>query len=116
MRNDLHYTTYEWFLVAGNNENVNKIDYYNNMVSFWKYQKPSNLLELVCLGILIRSNWIFLTTNCADELKPYDDIVIQYGGYAIHNTFPTNIKIVGKELIESRSKYSILYVSNSIFH
>ena len=86
------------------------------MVSFWKYGKPRYPLEFLCLGILIRSNWIFLTTICADKWGPFDDIVIQYGGYAIHNIFLEESKILDKKVVTPGSKFSIVYVSNSTFY
>ena len=81
------------------------------MVSFWRSQKKSHPSELICLGILIRSNWVLLTTNCADKLKPFGDIVIEYGVYAIFDDFPKESKIVDIKLVESKSRFSIVYVS-----
>ena len=82
------------------------------MVSFWKYQKPPNPLEFICLGILIRSNWIFVAKSCADNLEPFGDIVIEYGVYNIHNISPKASKIVNKTSLPPRSRFSIVYVSN----
>ena len=84
------------------------------MVSFWKHQKPPDPLEFICLGILIRSNWIFVTTNCADKLEPFSDIVIEYGVYTIHNISPKSSKIVNKTSLPPNYRFSIVYVSNFI--
>ena len=85
------------------------------MVSFWNNQKPPESSVLLCLGVLIRSDWILLTTNCAAKLDPFEDIVIEYGGYTIHNFITEESKITGKQSIDSSSKFTILHVSNSTF-
>ena len=114
IKNDLHQTTYKFFFVAGNGENdkIRTIELCTVMVSFWRPQKKSHPSELICLGILIRSNWILLTTKCAEKLEPSSDIVIKYGIYAIHNIFPEESKIVNITLLLSNSVFSIVYVSN----
>ena len=87
------------------------------MVSFWKYQKPPNSSELICLGILIRSNWVFLTTNCAKEVKRLGtNTAIEYGGYAAKGTLPEFININCIKEVDSLSKFSIVFVSNSTLH
>ena len=81
------------------------------MVSLWKRLEESKPLKLICLGILIRPNWIITTTQCASKSTPFNDTMIQFGGYAVQNILPDETKIVYKEEVNSRSQFSILYVS-----
>ena len=106
------------FLCAGNNESdkIRKIDFYNIMVSFWRRQEVSKPLKLICLGILIKSNLIFLTAHCAEKLKPANKILIKSGGYAIHNILQNEMEIVNREKLHPHSMFSIVYVSNSTYH
>ena len=73
-------------------------------------------LELLCLGILIKSNLILLTAHCAEKMKPANKIVIKSGGYAIHNILPNEMEVANHEKAHPHSMFSIVYVSNSTFH
>ena len=86
------------------------------MVSLWRRQELPKPLELICLGILIKSNLIFLTVHCAEKLKPPNKIVIKSGGYAIHNILPNEMEVANQEKVHPHSMFSIVYVSNSTFH
>ena len=87
------------------------------MVSFWELENPRNLPKLICLGIFIRSNWIFLTTNCAKEVERMGaNTTIEYGGYAAENTLPDFINMNCIKGVNSLSKFSIVFVSNSTLH
>ena len=96
---------------------ISKIDYYNIMVSFWRHQNSTESSELICLGIFVRSNWIFLTTHCAKELIQLGkNTVIEYGGYATKHTLPEFINMDCIKEVHSLSKFSIVLVSNSTLH
>ena len=86
------------------------------MVSVWKNQKPPESSVLLCLGVLVRSDWILLTTKCVAKLDPFEDIVIEYGGYTIHNFNLKGSKIENKDSLDYDSKFTIVHVSNSTFY
>ena len=86
------------------------------MVSIWRRQEVPKPLELICLGILIKSNLIFLTAHCAEKLKPPNKIVIKSGGYAIHDRLPNEIEVANQEKVHPDSVFSIVYVSNFTFY
>ena len=85
------------------------------MVSVWRQEVPRRL-KFMCLGILIKSNLVFLTTHCAERLKPANKIVINSGGYAIHNILPNEMEVDNQEKVHPLSMFSIVYVSNFTFH
>ena len=84
------------------------------MVSFWELQNPRNPPNLICLGIFIRSNWIFLTTNCANKVERIGaNTTIKYGGYAAESIMPDFINKDCIKQVHSLSQFSIVFVSDS---
>ena len=107
------------FLGAGNNENdeISNTDFVNIIVSFWELLNSRNPPKLICLGIFLRSNWIFLTTNCAKEVERIGaNTIIEYGGYAAEGISPGFINMDCIKQVHSLSKFSIVFVSNSTSH
>ena len=71
----------------------------------------------MCLGIFIRLNWIFLTTDCTKKLKPpYDKIFMKYGLNASEGRIPDYINIVDIKEVDKLSEFSIMFVSNPTIH
>ena len=87
------------------------------MVSLWR-QKIKELKEFMCLGIFIRLNWIFLTTECKEKLTPFhdDDIFMKYGLNAREERIPDYINIVDIKEVDTLSEFSIMFVSNPTIH
>ena len=106
--------TYKNFFCADNNESgkVRRIGFYNIMVALWQNPFPFMPSTLLCLGVLIRPNRLFVTTQCASMLKSFCHIRIEFGGYAVHEVQSPKTRIVSKEEVSSPSKFSILHVSN----
>ena len=97
-------------LGTGKNENgeISKTGLESLMVSFWSH----NMKELICLGIFIKFNWVFLTTQCKKKLEDCSNIAVRYGFKASEDHIPDNMhNDRGKEL-DTLSKFSILFVSN----
>ena len=107
----------KFFLFADKNTSgkIRRIEFYNIMVSLWQRPLPCKPSKFICLGVLIRSNRIFVTTLCASRLTSYNDTMIKFEGYAVHDVLSPETKIVSEEEVCAGSKFSILYVSNSTF-
>ena len=108
---------YKIFLFADNNERgkIRRIEFYNIMVSLWQRPLPCKPSKLICSGVLIRPNRIFVTTQCASKLTSFNDTMIQFEGYAVHDVLSPETMIVSEEEVYAASKFSILYVSNCTF-
>ena len=106
------------FLCAGNSGcgMTRKIDFNKIIVSFWARKKRLEPLELICLGFFVRSSWIFLTSTCAQELEAYGDTIIKSASEDIQKTLSEETKIKNFEIIEAQSKFSIAYVSNTMYN
>ena len=108
----------EYFLCAGNSGcgMIRKIDFDKIIVSLWSHKGASEALQLICLGFFVRSNWILLTKNCADELEAYGDTIIKSASDDIQKTLSKGSKIKNFQIIEAQSKFSIAYVSNTMYN
>ena len=98
-------------LGAGEGE-ISETELESLMVSFWSH----NTEKLICLGIFIRFNWVFLTTQCKKDLENFSNIAVRYGFKASEDRIPDNIHTDGEKELDSLSKFSILFVSNPSIH
>ena len=108
----------EYFLCAGNSGcgMIRNIDFDKIIVSLWSRKGVSEALQLICLGFFVRSNWIFLTKDCADDLEAYGDTIIKSPSNNVEKILSKGTKIIKFERVDALSKFSIAYVSNSTFH
>ena len=64
---------------------------------------------ILCLGALIKSNWIFTTTQCSKKLGPLGEVGILTGINKITDC-PEKI-LNSKQPLREKSEFSILIVS-----
>ena len=88
-------------------------DYINILVSLWEIisEKEYNIL---CLGALITSYLVFITTQCSDQLEPLSEVGVLTGINDITDC-PDTI-LYSKQRLREYSKFSILIVSIHIWH
>ena len=101
-------------LDAENTETVeiNKDEYLNVVVSFWKKDLQLEKVML-CVGALIKSNWIFVTYECSLILYPRNEIGVQTR--TMHSNKIDPVLIIEREQeIPGHSRFTILVVSSSI--
>ena len=98
-------------LGAGKGE-ISETELESLMVSFSSH----NTEELICLGIFIRLNWVFLTTQCKKDLEKVSNIAVRYGYKANEDRIPDNMHTDGGKELDTLSKFSILFVSNLTIH
>ena len=85
-------------------------DYTNILVSLWKMVSEKEYY-ILCIGALIKSNWIFVTTQCSDKLNPLEDVGILTGMNKPSDT-PERI-LSSKKPFRDNSEFIILVVSIS---
>ena len=95
------------FLGAANGDEVevSQHDYNNVIVSFWKDRT-------LCIGALIRSDWVLVTHECHNILLRFPEFIILFGGFAMEGFFPA-VNIASVAVIHTQSKFLILIVSSS---
>ena len=87
------------------NVQISEEDYKNGIVIL-RTQINKNQRRTVGLGTLISSEWVLITDECFEKLKPFQHITAAIGSEL------TEITIVGyQELLQER-KFYILIVSN----
>ena len=80
---------------------------FNVIISFWD---SSNVL--LCLGALFETKKVLINSDCADRLKPLNQIsVISGSRYFKNNTAVFTLKDI--EPLHAISKYYLVHVSNS---
>ena len=94
------------------NSEISKTDLESLMVSFWFH----NMQGMICLGIFIRFDWVLLTTQCKKDLEKVGNIAVRYGYKANEDRIPDNMHTDGGKKLDTLSKFSILFVSNSSIH
>ena len=102
------------FLDAENTERVeiNKDEYLNVIVSFWKKDLKIEKVML-CVGALIKLNWVFVTFECSQILHPRNEIGVQTRTMYSNEIDP--VLIIDREhKITGQSRFTILVVSSFI--
>ena len=85
-------------------------EYINILVSLWRMLSDKEYY-ILCLGALIKSNLIFLTTQCSKNLNPFKDVGILTG---MNNPLDTPERILnGPQPLRKNSEFTILVVSIS---
>ena len=69
-------------------------------------------IDMLYVGALIRSNWIFVLRDFIKSLKPFNTIGIYTGRSYLKNSL-INFTIMGTKYIHSESRFTILVVSIS---
>ena len=71
-------------------------------------------LCILCLGALIKSDWIVITKECKKILPPYNEIIVSIGRNYINNvTIDSTIETIHD--INEKSKFIIIVVSSCIY-
>ena len=84
------------------------LEYINILVSLWRMISDEEYY-ILCLGALIKSNLIFLTTQCSKNLNPIKDIGVLTG---MNNPSDTPKRILsGIQPLRNDSEFTILVVS-----
>ena len=94
--------------------------YPDAVVSFWRVDKQNVPKELLCVGALIKPNWIIIPKGILEPSETFDDIRLYTGREmnkdkiydASHSNF-INFKIVGRKFIATDFKLMIFVVSTS---
>ena len=94
--------------------------YPDAVVSFWRVTEQNLPKELLCVGALIKPNWIVIPKGIFEPLETFDDIRLYTGRKMkrdkIHdeeNSNFINFKIVGRKFVATDFKLMIFVVSTS---
>ena len=101
-------------------------DYFNFVISLWEDKNPEKSdpknYEMLCLGALIKSNWILINIDCFEKVAKcaMNNIgILTYSMFREGNSPKTKVfeysrKIRNNEAVDT--KYFILYVSSFTQH
>ena len=84
---------------------VNHEDYENVIARFFK-KNDKEQQNILCLGILIKPGWVFVTIDGLMNLKPFAETIAVIG----RNILISNL--CGVQRLHSRSKFTIVVVSS----
>ena len=94
--------------------------YPDAVVSFWRVDKQNVPKELLCVGALIKPNWIVIPKGIFEPSETFDDIFLFTGRKMKNDKIRykdksnlINFKIVGRKFIEPDFKLLIFVVSTS---
>ena len=104
------------FQIASNSEDKNDVmfspdEYFKVIASFWKVNFETKHRSILCLGALIRSNWILTNRECDYHLYPLKEIGVLTGSKYFIDRNPEFI-LDDRLYIGSQSNYVIIIVSN----
>ena len=85
---------------------ISKKDYENVIVIFFK-KTDTEQQNILCLGFLIRADWVFVTIQGFLKLRPFSETIAVTG----KNLLKSNL--LGIQKLQSLSRFVIVTVSSS---